>query len=122
MSPPVGPTGVDAPQPATFTLQPPPAVISPPTEAEEARAELESSVDARIETAVAARGPRPTEATLAGALADQGEKHEEVLRIIQAEAQSVERELADLQNRTAARDDQTPSTESAKEPGGRSGS
>lgn len=44
MSPPVGPTGVDAPQPTTFTLQPPPAVISPPTEAEEARAELELSL------------------------------------------------------------------------------
>ena len=114
MPPPVGPTGVDTPQPATFTLQPPPAVISPPTEAEEARAELESSVDARIETAVAAARAE-AEAKLAGALADQGEKHEEVLRIIQEEAQSVERELADLQNRTAARDDQAPSTASAKE-------
>ena len=112
--PPVGPTGVDTPQPATFTLQPPPAVISPPTEAEEARAELESSVDARIETAVAAARAE-AEATLAGALADQGEKHEEVLRTIQEEAQSVERELADLQSRTAARDDQAQSTASAKE-------
>lgn len=106
VAPPVGPTGVDTPQPATFTLQPPPAVISPPTEAEEARAELETAV-------AAARAE--AEATLAGALADQGEKHEEVLRTIQEEAQSVERELADLQNRTAARDDQAQSTASAKE-------